>query len=248
MTKKYEKTQSGNPHQLTVWQHCFPKKSIERFTNEDGRVHVHIIEHNKTETLTPDNNIFCARRSWDQRAETGFMKEVEDAYQELADKIAAGNVDRPLKLEENCVVTDMFLLWLYRWVYCNNPLEDQPIKSASGVTHNYSKDVQERLEKRGFISIKPDLTISGRHFTGINIQLEIINGRKHMKDFSWCILNCREVEFVVPDNPAHFVLPVTPNVCLVREVGCQPVSTHTIAELNERVKEKSEKYYFGRSL
>ncbi len=248
MAKNYEKTQSGNPHQLTVWQHCFPKKSIERFANEDGRVQVHIIEHDKTEPLTPDNNIFCARRSWDQRAETGFMKEVEDAYQELADKIAAGKVVRRLKPDENCVITDMFLLWSLRWHYSKNPVEDQEIKGVLASTHKNFKDVQERLEKRGFISIKPDLTISGRHFTGINIQLEIINGRNHMKDFSWCILNCREVEFVVPDHPTYYVLPVTPNICLVKEEEREPVSTRTIAELNDLVKEKSEKYYFARSL
>ena len=40
---KYEKTEKGNPHNLTINQHCFPSRSIERFSNNDGCVEVHRI-------------------------------------------------------------------------------------------------------------------------------------------------------------------------------------------------------------
>ena len=35
-----KKPQKGNPHELTVKQHCFPRRSIERFANKDGIVNV----------------------------------------------------------------------------------------------------------------------------------------------------------------------------------------------------------------
>ena len=249
MTKKFEKTQRGNPHQLTIKQHCFPKKSIERFANSDGRVHVHLIGYDKTEFLKPDEYIFCARRTWDQRAETGYMREIEDRYQELADKIAASEIVRQLNPREKNVVTDMYILWNCRWHWNKAPINDQKIKGALGVTHEYSEDEQELLEKEGIGVIKPDLSISGRHLTGFKIQQNIFNERKHMRGCSWGILNSREAEFIVPDNPAHrIMLPVTPNVCLINEESYQFASEHKVAEMNDLTMESSEKYYFARSL
>ena len=213
MSKKYEKTQRGNPRQLTIKQHCFPKKSIERFANSDGRVHVHLIEHDKTEFLKPDEYIFCARRTWDQRAESGYMREIEDKYQEFAEKLAAGKIVRRLNSREKNVVTDMYLLWNCRWHWNKCPLEDQEVKDVLSVAHEYSKDDQELLEKNSATVIKPDRTISGRHLTGYKIQQNIINERKHLCGCSWGILKSREAEFVVPDTAAHrIILPVTPNI------------------------------------
>jgi hypothetical protein len=39
---QYGKPQKGNPHQLTLNQHTFPSKNIERFVDSDGRVHIHM--------------------------------------------------------------------------------------------------------------------------------------------------------------------------------------------------------------
>ena len=75
---KYEKTQKGNPYQLTVCQHTFPAASIARFADTTGCVEVYLIKQNKVVRLKPDDKLFCAKRVWDQRAESGFMKEIED--------------------------------------------------------------------------------------------------------------------------------------------------------------------------
>ena len=249
MTTNYERTQRNNPHQLTVKQHCFPKKSIERFTNKDGVVHVRLIEQDKTVLLKPDDYNFCARRTWDERAETGYMREIEDRYQELADKIAASKIVRRLKSNEKNVVTEMYILWNCRWHWNKTPVEDQKIKGALGVTHEYSKDEQERLEKEGIATIKSDLTISGRNLTGIAIQQNIFDYRKHKRSCSWGILKSLGAEFVVPDNAAHrIVLPVTPNICLINGEGYRLASEHEVAEMNDLAKRDSEKYYFARSL
>ena len=111
------KTQKGNPHQLTLRQHCFPKRSIDRFTNEDGKVDVHLIRATKTVLLNSDNGIICAHRIWDERAESGFMKEIEDAYQDLADRVAYGRLIRRFSAKEQQIVTNMYLLWNIRWLW-----------------------------------------------------------------------------------------------------------------------------------
>ena len=249
MTKKHEKTLPGNPHQLTIKQHCFPKKSIERFANNDGLVHVHLIKHGKTVFLKSDDNNFCALRTWDQRAETGFMREIEDRYQDLADKIADGTIVRRLNLEEKNIVTDMYILWNCRWHWNRNPAEDQKIKGALAVSHEYSKDDQEVLEKAGISVIRPDLSISGRHLTGVKIQQNIYDQRDHMRGCSWGILNSRGTEFVVPDNASdRFILPVTPSKCLVNSEGYRFASERVVTAMNDLAERASEKHYFARSL
>ena len=57
---KYEKTQKGNPHALTVRQHTVPVRSIERFSSTDGRVHVRYLRNGKELRLRPEDQFFCA--------------------------------------------------------------------------------------------------------------------------------------------------------------------------------------------
>jgi hypothetical protein len=54
---KYEKTQKGNPHQLTIHQHTFPTKSIARFTDKSGYVKVKLIAQSKIISLNPINQL-----------------------------------------------------------------------------------------------------------------------------------------------------------------------------------------------
>jgi hypothetical protein len=80
-----DKPQKGNPHRLTVNQHVYPAWSIERFADTTGKVEVWLRRSDKTFRASPDNPLFCARRTWDQRAESGYMKAIEDEFQILAD-------------------------------------------------------------------------------------------------------------------------------------------------------------------
>lgn len=249
MAKAYERPQRHNPHQLTIKQHCFPKRSIERFANEDGLVHVHLIEHERTVFLKADDSNFCALRTWDQRAEDGFMKEIEDKFQNLADKIAEGKIVRRLTREEEDVITDMYILWNCRWHWNKNPIADSKVQGVLDVTRRLSKDEQERLEKAGIGVIRPDLTISGRNLTGVKIQLNFFDEKEHMRGCRWAILNCRGATFVVPDNASdRAILPVTPNICLVNGQGYQVASERKVLEINAWAMRTSSKYYFSKSL
>ena len=83
----HEKPQQGNPHQLTVNQHCFPASCIKRFVRNDGRVQLVKLPGLITISAKPDAKIFCAKRTWDESAEHLFMKEIEDKYKTLADEV-----------------------------------------------------------------------------------------------------------------------------------------------------------------
>ena len=155
--------QKGNPHGLTVKQHCFPRRSIERFANPEGIVNVWLNDQAKSIPVRPEDRIFCAHWVWDQRAESGFMREVEGAYQALAEEIAQGRVVRRLRPEENDVVTEMYSLWWIRSKWRFRPLDDQPLKGVIGLQHEFSRDERERLEKSGVSVVRPDLKLEGRH-------------------------------------------------------------------------------------
>src|SRR5438552_7959817 len=89
---KWETTQKAEPHRLTIRQHTFPRASIARFANISRRVQVHRIKTNRLFLAAPDNEVFCAKRVWDQRAEDGFASKIERPFQILANAIVAGTV------------------------------------------------------------------------------------------------------------------------------------------------------------
>ena len=249
---KYEKTQKGNPHQLTKLQHCFPRRSIERFCNDTGRVKVHLIEQDKTVSLKPNDPIFCARRAWDQRAETIFMQEIENAYQELANRVEAGALVRRLNATERRVVSDMYALWNLRWYWKRQPLEDQELVGVLAPSKDYSLDQREMLEKHHVMSVKADadrVSIPGRHVAGAIIQMDLDRIRDELRRCSWGILKSRVGEFIVPDNSSsRIILPISPTLCFTNREGYGVVSESALQEMNERSRQESEVFYFGRKL
>ena len=244
---KYEKTQNGNPHQLTINQHCFPARSIKRFVRPDGRVEVHHVKDSKNFQVKPNHQIFCARRAWDQRAES-FMKEIEDVYQELADRIVSDEVLQLSKTDQ-MAITDMYALWNIRWHWKKQPVQDQQIEEAIGLECEFSQDDQESLEKNRITVIRPDFTISGRPLTGIQIQLDFFELRKQMQDIHWGIWKSKKGEFVIPDNSySSYILPVAPQICLfsLRENG--EINETELAAINAQSIQDSTEYYFARDL
>lgn len=245
---KYEKPQKGNPHELTIKQHIFPAASIERFTNESRNVAVFLREQNKEISVKSDNKIFCAMRSWDQRSEMGFMKEIEDKYQALAEDIISGVIDNISK-ELQGIITDMFAVWNIRYHQKKNPIPDYKIENAIDVARHYTKDDEEVLEKHGITVIRPDLTLSGRSNTGSIVQLNLFNVRKQMVDAQWGILIAKEGEFIVPDNYSNAsVLPLTPSMCLFSQSENSEIPVEKVASINKLAIESSDDYYFANDL
>ena len=242
---EYEKTQKGNPHQLTIKQHCFPMRSIERFACSGGLVDVQ--RGVKNFRLKPDHLLFCARRAWDQRVESGFMKGIEDVYQELAEKIVNGVVYKLSKSDQE-KITDMYALWNIRFHWSRQPVEDQEIE-AIGVESECSLDDQEMLEKNNITVIRPDLSISGRHLTGVKIQQNLYEVRNQMQDAYWGILKSNKGEFVVPDNSSSSrMLPVAPQICLFSQSENDKINEGELAEINAQSICDSMEYYFARDL
>lgn len=173
----FEETQKGNPNQITKKQHCFPASCIRRFCGSDGDVQVMLLPHRKERSAKPDAKVFCAARAWDERAEHGFMIKIEDEYRKLAENVLS-NTSINLDAKQQIVVTEMFALWNVRTHWKKQPADDQMIDDAISVSVDLTKDEQEKLEKNGITAVRPDLTIPGRSFTGIGIQLNVMKVKK----------------------------------------------------------------------
>src|SRR5580692_2878660 len=119
---KPERTRPRNPNGLTLAQHVFPRRSLERFAGADGRVVVNDLVRARSRRAKPVDTLFCARRAWDQRAETGYMKGIEDEFQVLADALIAGQASIS-SAAERTVICQFFALWHMRARH--RELEDQ---------------------------------------------------------------------------------------------------------------------------
>ncbi|WP_345870331.1 hypothetical protein [Shewanella algae] len=245
---EYEKVQKGNPHKLTIKQHMFPAKSINRFGDENSFVEVFLINDKKEFKLKEDAKLFCARRAWDQRAEAIFMKNIEDKYQGLAEIILNNGLIK-LGVKEQAIITDMFALWNIRWHWNKQQVSDQKIEGAISVAREYSVDEQEELEANGITSIRPDLTIPGRSITGVSIQQNLYQVREQMRDAHWGILQSKAGNFIVPDNtPTSRMLPLSPRICLFSQSENERISEGELAELNQVLLDGAEQYFFAKKL
>jgi hypothetical protein len=207
-----DKPQKGNPHRLTINQHVYPARSIEGFAGTTGKVEVWLRRNDKTFRASPDNPLFCARRNWDQRAESGYMKAIEDEFQILADRIANGGAT--LTAEESLAASKFFILWQLRAQQKHNPVGDAPV---TGVAPDpLTKDQREQLEKLGLTFMNPDQTLSGRSVSGFHILREIDRRLTQLANARWGVVTAHEGEFLLPESFGYCCqIPIAPSRCLV---------------------------------
>ena len=245
----YEKPQKGNPHRLTVKQHMFPARSIARFVSDDDTVAVFLVSQSKIFRTTPDDQIFCARRVWDERAETTYMKSIEDNFQQLAESIIAGTT-REFSEEQKQIINDFYALWNIRAHWKDQPISDQPLSTdVTGLSYYASKDEQELLEKNHISVIEPDHSIPGRMITGVKMQQNLFLCRRQLADAQWGVLRASQGEFLVPDNFSNArIVPLTPKLCLYSPSSNDVIRESEVLQINQLAVASSREWYFAQDL
>ena len=250
----FEPPQKGNPHQLTVNQHTFPSASIARFANEKGAVQVLRKASVKHFHAKPTDRIFCAQRVWDQQAEGGFMKGIEDAFQELASAILDDPAFR-LGSQHFVVINEFYCLWNIRAQWkMNERLADPSIASAfevAGLLREYTQDEQEQLEAAGIGYIRPDLTLPSRQIAAPSIRLQLSDSVRMMRGDIWELLQADEGEFVVPDNFFElYAVPLSPTAILWAHGGFPSgrLDRLAVTAINGEAAVTSVDYFFARDL
>jgi hypothetical protein len=245
---KYEKPQKRNPYRLTISQHIFPARSIERFTDDAGMVEVRIAGQNKVVRLPPKSALFCAKRRWDQRAETGYMKKIEDAFQSLAAKVV-DNHAAVLSEADSRIATDFFALWYLRSYRDSHPIGDVQLKGVIG-GERFTKDEEERLEERHVTFIRGEnALVSSRFMTGLNIQMGIDRIRSQAGGLRWGVVCSLAGEFIVPETFSNVaILPISPKLILAGNSRNLLASPATVVEVNRLAISCCRTYYFSRRL
>jgi len=243
---KPERTQPKNPNQLTVKQHVFPARSIDRFVNQDGRVSVYDMVRRKQRLARPDDVLFCARRAWDHRAEAGYMKHIEDEFQAVVRPIIDGQA-ASVAPEQKPTIDRMFALWYMRARY--RELDSQEIQLKGITGSELSKAQEENLEKNGYLFTRKGGKMPTRQLNGLQLQRRIDGYTDDLATVTrWAVIRPQEGEFIVPDVPMHTILPLTPTLALAASVPDGVITERNLAEINRSFRAASQAYFFARDL
>jgi len=246
MKSRSEKTQKGNPHDLTLRQHVYPRASIARFV-EAGGVDVYDFQNDLQRRASPDDHIFCADRAWAHGPESGWMKDMEDAFQDLAGRVLV-NLPASFDDAQSATISDFYALWEARSARRRLPTQRIPASAGVlGMRVNFTDDDLERLEKNGISAFRGDGSISMRHIMGPRIRLDMDAILKRLTGRSWNVVTTEAGDFCVPDVPAHGIIPLTPRIAL-HSLQSGIISHHELIHINCCLASKSREYLFARSL
>jgi len=234
-----------NPNKLTLRQHIFPKRSMEPFADQSGRVTVFDVLRHKARPAKLDDTLFLAQRAWDQRTET-YMKHIEDKFQRVVRPIIECHVNT-ITPEQRGPTNSMFALWFMRARY--RQLGAQEIELFGVTGDHLTKAQEETLEKNGYLFARRGGKMPARQLNGVQLQMRI---NRYALDLSavtkWGAIHAQSGEFIVPDVPSHMIIPLTPKLALVGSATDGIITEQNVAEINSAVKAGSREYYFARDL
>lgn len=243
---KPEKTRPKNPNQLTLSQHIFPTKSIKRLTNVQGTVDVYDILRQRSRRAKPTDGIFCAKRAWDQRSESGYMLEIENQFQEVVEKTIAdqcGIIDA----EQKRRVNRFFALWYMRSRYTQ--LKDQETQLASNIGDQMTLEQEENLEQDHYIFIRDGGRIPSRQLNGIWLQYKINQFACELDEtVQWGAIRTQSGEFITPDIPRQPLITLTPSLALIRDTPDGIITQENLAQVNKFTVDGCRAYYLARDL
>ncbi|SDA83701.1 hypothetical protein SAMN03159475_4855 [Pseudomonas sp. NFPP33] len=233
-------------HIFTINQHVFPVAGIMRFYSSRKCVQVFDKVRSKTFPSNAKNDLFCAKRVWDERTERTIGKSIEDAFQRLAKSIIEGRTNR-LGLLENDIIGEFWSLWRTRHGFKKNGLPDLAPNGVAG--DDLSDEQEETLEAKGVIYTRRDGTVPGRLLAGIHVLMYHDAFWMAERNIRWGIVRSAEGEFIVPDTFNDLMaVPIAPNLMLLADQEDCWMSRDEVAVINRCAIQRAESYYFARDL
>jgi hypothetical protein len=243
----HERPQKGNPHRLTVRQHVFPARSIQRFVGQDGAVYLADLKRGLGRLAKPGDDIFCARRAWHESIETGLSTRIEDAFQSAVDDILAHGITA-VTTEQAIAISDFYALWHIRSRYRALPSEMIDLVGITG-GGGLSKDQEERLEKKGYTFSREGGRMPARHINGIQIQMRLMKASRQLQaQAEWGVAQSLDGHFIAPDVPTTTLIPIAPDLIIVSPARCGLITRENVARINQAAAISSLEYLFARRL
>ena len=240
----YEKTQAGNPYELPIKQHIFPKRSIERFCSAAGLVQVQHVIQNRLRRAKPVDTTFCAMRVWDAKAER-VHKETEDSFQSFASDVIGFRVTS-VSQANKYIVDRFFALWKTRAFLRHSERKNLKLNMLPG--EMLTKDQEEILEKNGYVFVNKDSEIPHHVANGMQMFLRIGKEMRDLEAVRWGILHALDGNFIVPDNPIFTFIPLTPRIAICADCEGSMISRSVVAEINQYLRKDCVSYFFGLDL
>ncbi|OJA41913.1 hypothetical protein BGV47_02835 [Burkholderia ubonensis] len=217
---------------------------MQQFVDKRGRVSVFDILRDKIRLAQPKDTLFCAQRAWDQRAEAGYMKHIEDEFQKIVQPIIRGQVNT-ITPEQKPAIDTMFALWFMRTRY--RRLDAQEIQLVGVHGDDLTKAQEENLESNGYLFARMGGKMPARQLNGVQLQMRIGHYARDLAVLTgWGVIHAQTGEFIVPDVPMHTIIPLTPKMALVASVPDGYVVERNLAEVNSALRASSREYYFAR--
>lgn len=238
---EYERPRKKNPLEITIEQHFHTAHSISKFYDHTENVEVYEKSTSSTFPRKKRAKIFCTKRNWDERAERGYMVDIEHDFHEQIDNLGVWS-------ERNHeAISKYFILWRLRHQFHLNRLPNAKLNGIPG--DNLTKEQQEVLEIRRTGFVNADGEVPARQVTGLQIKIAIDRQMLELQETKWGLLQAKKGFFLCADSYHDLCfIPVSPKFAFAANVPDRLLSYPEVAAINKQSVESAKEFYFAKSL
>jgi len=238
----YEKPRKGNPLGFVINQHFHTAYAISKFHNNDGKVEVFMKDTKEIVYCNSRAKKFSTKRNWDERAERGYMAEIESKFHGQIDNLVS------FKNRDHKAISEYFVLWRLRYMFYLDRLLDAPIHGVEG--EDLTKEQQEKLEIIGCGYVNENGDIPARQLTGGRIQVGVIALMETtFSDMKWGLLKAKKGQFICSDSYQKLcILPVSPKYVFAGNLNDEMLDYNEVGLVNKQSIESATNFYFSKNL
>ena len=237
----YEPTTKENPMELTIEQHFHTAHAIYKFYDSDNKVEVKILSSGEIVKRHKRAKIFCTKRTWDQRAETGYMVPIEASFHEEIDTIKNFSERNHEAISKYC------LLWRLRHNYHINDPQNIVLNGISG--SNLTKEKEEKFEKKGLSFSREGGVVPSRFSSGLEIQIGLDRYWHNYCHLKWGLIKATEGEFLIADGYGDFAyIPISPKFAFLAGANDQMINSQQLAKMNNETILRAKNDFFARKI
>lgn len=227
--------------QLTIDQHFHTAHAISLFYDSDNKVEVNMLSSGEIVKRHKRAKIFCTKRTWDQKAETGYMVPIEKAFHDEIDNIKTFSNRNHEAISKYC------LLWRLRHEYHLSNPDDTVLNGISG--SGLTKEQEEILEFKGASYVRDGGVVPSRFKSGLQIQFSLDREWHTCSHFKWGLIEATEGELLIADGYGDLsFIPISPKLAFCAGERDQKINRDQLVEINKSTIARAKEYYFARNI
>jgi hypothetical protein len=222
-------------------QHFHSAHAISKFCAADNLVEIYFKNQSRAERKGKNAKNFTTRLTWNQNAELGYMRSIEEKFHNEMNDIK----DRQNR--NHNAITQYHLLWSLRFDFALDPHENEAFPSLT--PPHLTPEDQDAYDRMGIYYLKQGGTFSSNHVAGIQIFGHLSSLMDQYKELQWGLLEASDGEFLVSDNYLNIpYMPISPTLAFIANQPDQKISRQQLTYLNKISASKAKLFYFARHL